>query len=232
MRMSETPSIPRPIVAVLGGTGALGSGLVKRWASAGYEVVVGSRSAEKAAAFAAGVAVPSGTPPVRGLALADAAAAAQLIVLAVPFASHADTLGEIAPHCAGKTVVDATVPLVPPKVGTAQVPADGCAAVQTQRRLGGGTRVVSAFHNVSAHKLQGDEAIECDVLVFGDDKEAREAAIRLAEAAGLRGLHGGPLANSVAAEALTSVLITINRLYKIDGAGIRIVGRTADGGRL
>lgn len=216
-------------IAVLGGTGALGSGLAMRWARAGYPVIIGSRSAEKAAAAASAMAAPS----VRGLGLADAAAAAEVIVLTVPFANHAATLDVVSAHCAGKIVVDATVPLVPPKVGTAQMPPEGCAAVRTQRHLGDTARVVSAFHNVSAHRLHSDEAIDCDVLVFGDDREARAAVIRLVAAAGLRGLHGGPLANSVAAEALTSVLITINRLYKVaGGAGIRIVGATADGGCL
>ena len=85
-------------------------------------------------------------------------------------------------------------------------------------------RVVAAFHNVAAHKLQTDEPIDCDVLVFGDDPKDREVVMGLAEAAGLRGVHAGPLANSVAAEALTSVLIGINRNYKVDGAGIRITG--------
>ena len=223
----------QPGIAILGGTGALGSGLARRWVRAGHAVILGSRSAEKAAASAAGLAVPPGVAPVRGLGLVDAVRAADVVVLTVPFASHAATLDEIAPHCAGKIVVDATVPLAPPKLGTVQMPAEGCAAVQARHRLGAGAIVVSAFHNVSAHRLQSDEAIECDVLVFGDDREARAAVIRLVEAAGLRGLHGGPLANSVAAEALTSVLITINRLYKVDGgAGIRIVGKTADGGSI
>jgi predicted dinucleotide-binding enzyme len=83
---------------------------------------------------------------------------------------------------------------------------------------------VSAFHNVAAHKLATVEAIDCDVLVFGDDPKDREVAMALVAAAGLRGVHAGPLANSVAAEALTSVLIGINRNYKVDGAGIRITG--------
>lgn len=215
----------RPTIAVVGGTGALGSGLAGRWARAGYPVVIGSRSPEKAQAAAAAFGG-------RGASQAEAAAAADVIVLTVPYATHAAVIDEIRPHCVGKTVIDATVPLVPPKVGTVQLPADGCAAVQAQRAFGADVRVVSAFHNVSAHKLQGSAPIDCDVLVFGDDKEARESMMRLVEAAGLRGIHGGPLANSAAAEALTSVLITINRLYKVDGAGIRIVGTLADGSPL
>ena len=215
----------RPTIAVVGGTGALGSGLAGRWARAGYPVVIGSRSPEKAQTAAAEFGG-------KGASQAEAAAMADIVVLTVPYATHTAVIEEIRPHCAGKTVIDTTVPLVPPKVGTVQLPPEGCAAVQAQRAFGEGVTVLSAFHNVSAHKLQGSAPIECDVLVFGDDKEARESALSLVEAAGLRGIQGGPLTNSAAAEALTSVLITINRLYKVDGAGIRIVGKTADGSML
>jgi NADPH-dependent F420 reductase len=142
----------------------------------------------------------------------------------VPWASHAQILDEIEPHVAGKIVIDATVPLVPPKVARVQLPAETSAALAAQKRLGDTARVVAAFHNVSASKLQGDAPIDCDVLVFGDAPEDRAAVVALAEAAGLRGIHAGPLANAVAAEALTSVLIGINRHYKIPGAGIRITG--------
>jgi NADPH-dependent F420 reductase len=147
------------------------------------------------------------------------------VVLTVPFASHAATLDDIKGAVAGKLVVDTTVPLVPPRVARVQLPPEGCAAVMAQSRLGEGARVVSAFHNVAAHKLQEMETrLDCDVLVFGDKAEDREVAIRLAEALGVRGLHAGPLANSAAAEALTSVIIGINRTYKVDGASIRITG--------
>lgn len=219
----------RPRIAVIGGTGALGSGLILRWARAGYPVLIGSRDAGKAAAAAERVAVPPGLPGVRGLTQREAAQAADVIVLAVPFAAHDATLDEIRPCCAGKIVVDATVPLRPPKVGTVQIPAEGCAAVQAQERLGSNAVVVSAFHNISAQKLGGDQQIECDVLVFGDRRAARETVLQLVAAAGLRGWHGGPLANSVAAEAMTSVLITINRLYKVEGAGIRITAPRSEG---
>jgi NADPH-dependent F420 reductase len=105
-----------------------------------------------------------------------------------------------------------------------QLPPEGSAAARAQKLLGEGVRVVSAFHNVAAHKLATDAVVDCDVLVFGDQKEAREPVIALAAAAGLRGLHGGALANSAAAEALTSVLIFMNRTYSVDGAGLRITG--------
>jgi NADPH-dependent F420 reductase len=211
----------KPTLAVIGGTGDLGSGLARRWAAAGYPVIIGSRSAEKAGEAAAALAGPVAA---RGLANAEAARAADIVVVTVPFASQGPILDEIREASAGKLVVDTSVPLMPPKVMRVQLPPEDSAAVAAQKRLGDKIRVVGAFHNVAAHKLAKSEPIDCDVLVFGDDPKDRDAVIALAQAAGLRGLHAGPLANSTAAEALTSVLIGINRNYKVDGAGIRITG--------
>lgn len=215
----------KPTIAIIGGTGDLGTGLARRWAKAGYALIIGSRTADKAQAAAADLAGQATGPAPKGMANADAAATAEVIVLTVPFSSAASTLDEIKAATQGKIVVDTTVPLVPPRVARVQLPPEGCAAVAAQNRLGAGVRVVSAFHNVSAHKLQEvDKALDCDVLVFGDKAEDRDVAVKLAEALGVRGLHAGPLANSAAAEALTSVIIGINRTYKIDGASIRITG--------
>jgi len=214
----------KPTLAIIGGTGALGSGLARRWAAAGYDVVIGSRTADKAEAMARTIDAASGGTAVRGATNAAAAEAGGVIMLAVPWASHAAILDEIKPHVAGKIVIDATVPLVPPKVARVQLPAETSAAVAAQTRLGAAARVVAAFHNVAANKLQTDAPIDCDVLVFADAAEDRAIVIALAEAAGLYGVHAGPLANAVAAEALTSVLIGINRHYKVPGAGIRITG--------
>jgi NADPH-dependent F420 reductase len=212
----------RPTIAIVGGTGALGTGLASRLAAAGYTIVLGSRTADKAVAAAAALAGPGRS--LSGADNAAAAAAADIVILTVPWASHAAILDEIADGVAGKIVVDTTVPLVPPRVARVQLPSTGSAALAAQARLGASARVVAAFHNVAAHKLQSDAAIDCDVLVFGEAAEDRGAVIALAEAVGLRGLHAGPLANAVAAEALTSILIGINRTYKVDGAGIRITG--------
>jgi hypothetical protein len=217
-------STKKPILAVIGGTGTLGSGLARRLAAAGYPIIIGSRSAEKAADAAKSLPRHTGAASARGATNADAAKAGEVVLLTVPWGSQAQILYEIAPHVAGKLVIDTTVPLVPPKVARVQLPPEHSAALTAQKRLGAGTRVVAAFHNVAAHKLATDEPIDCDVLVFGDDPKDREVAMALVVAAGLRGVHGGPLANSVAAEALTSVLIGINRNYKVDGAGIRITG--------
>ena len=209
----------KPVIAILGGTGDLGSGLAKRWIAAGYSIVIGSRSADKAQSFAKELGAG-----VRGDDHVGAAKSADIIVLAVPFASHGATLLEVKNAVQGKIVVDAAVPLVPPKVSVVQLPPEGSAAQIAQNLLGEGVRVVSAFHNVGASKLHAGGRVDCDVLVFGNDKESRDIVIGLADEVGNCGIDGGVLANSVAAEALTSVLIGINRRYKVPGAGIRITG--------
>jgi NADPH-dependent F420 reductase len=209
-------------IAIIGGTGDLGSGLAKLWARAGYPVVIGSRTKEKADAVARELSAAGGW--VRGDDNVAAARAGQVVVLSVPYSTHDATIEEIKGELDGKIVVDAVVPLVPPKVSMVQLPAAGSPAVVAQRALGPGVRVVSAFHNVGAKKLHGAEKADCDVLVFGDDAQAREFVIGLADIIATRGVDGGALCNSVAAEALTSVLIAINRRYKVPGAGIRITG--------
>ncbi|MBB6468411.1 hypothetical protein HNQ96_004295 [Aminobacter lissarensis] len=209
----------KPVIGIIGGTGDLGSGLAKAWAAAGYKVVIGSRSRDKAVALAAELG-----EGIVGEDNVGAARLADVVVLAVPFASHDATIAEIKDVVQGKIVVDAAVPLVPPKVSTVQLPSAGSAAQIAQGLLGEGVRVVSAFHNVGAAKLHKGGRAECDVLVFSDDKEARNQIIELAGAVANRGVGGGVLANSAAAEALTSVLIWINRQYKVPGAGIAITG--------
>jgi len=214
----------RSSVAVIGGTGALGSGLAQRLARAGHTVIIGSRSAEKAQHAAAMMEAGNGAPPVRGMDNAAAAAAAQIVLLAVPYSSHAAILGEIRDASQGKILINASVPLAPPDVATVRTPPEGSAAQASQRILGEGVFVVSAFQNVAARKLKNDGAVDCDILVCGDQKTARTTVIALIESIGMRALDAGPLANAIAAEALTPVLININRNYKVAGAGIRITG--------
>ncbi len=213
-------------IGVIGGTGALGGGLVRRLARAGFSTNIGSRMADKAALLAAEISNEiDGTAIICGLSNRDAAEASDVVVVTVPFASQVTILDEIATVVAGKIVIDTTVPLVPPKVARVQLPQEGSAAAVARAHLGEDVRLVTAFHNVSAEKLNQIGEIDCDVLVFGDDKSARASVVGLISALGLRGVHGGPLDNSVAAEALTSVLIAVNRLYKIPGgAGIKITG--------
>jgi NADPH-dependent F420 reductase len=219
----KAPPLPLPqTVAVLGGTGDLGGGVARFLARQGVAVVIGSRDAARAQAAAATLAADLPGSKVSGAALADAAQAGELVVLAVPYAAHADTLDAVRAACQGKILIDTTVPLRPPKVMRVQLPAAGSAAVETQQRLGEGVRVVSALQNISAHYLAEGVVPDCDVLVTGDDEAARQLVIELLNRGGLRAWHAGPLANSAAAEALTSILIGMNRRYKFKGAGIRI----------
>ena len=207
-------------IAVVGGTGNLGAAIARRLAKAGRSVVIGSRSAESAEKKAAELGFE-----LAGMGNADAATACDIIIVTVPFEAQDKTLADIRPHVAGKLVVDTTVPLVPPKVMRVQLPPEGSAAERTRLALGDDVRVTSAFHSVAAHKLITDMDVECDVLVFGDVKADRQVVVELSELMGLRGIHGGALVNSAAAEALTSVLIFLNKTYQVDGAGIRITGK-------
>lgn len=211
-------------IAVIGGTGQLGAAIARRLAKAGKAIIIGSRDPVKAEAAARQLGAELGCEVAFGGNVA-AADAAEVVILTVPFASQRTTLEDIRASVAGKIVVDTTVPLMPPKVMRVQLPPEGSAAQRAQDILGETVRVVSAFHNVAAHKLITDALVDCDVLVFGDDKSAREAVVSLVDACGLRGLHGGVLANSAAAEALTSVLIFLNKNYSVDGAGVRITGQ-------
>jgi 8-hydroxy-5-deazaflavin:NADPH oxidoreductase len=216
---------PRYRIGILGGTGAQGTGLALRLSAADHDVTIGSRDAAKARKTAAELATRI-AKPVKGADNRSACGDAEIVFLTVPYAAQRATVEEVLAELAGKILVDTTVPLQPPKVGVVQLPDGRSAVAAIQERVGKSVRVISAFQNVSAQHL-GDlaHAVDCDVLVCGDDREACETVIALAADIGLRGLYAGPIANSVAAEALTSVLITINRRYKVPGgAGVRITG--------
>jgi hypothetical protein len=217
-----------PTLGILGGTGQQGGALALRWARAGYTIVIGSRDAARAAVKARELAALAPGAAISGLDMEGAARAGEIIVLSVPWAAHGATLVAIREAAQGKIMVDVTVPLVPPRVARVQLPPEGAAAVAAQMALGPGVKVVSAFQNVAAHLLEGEGDVACDVLVCGDDKEARGAVVGLARAAGLRAYHGGALANSAAAEALTSVLIFLNGRYHTT-SGIRLTGLPDDG---
>lgn len=213
----------RPTIAILGGTGREGGALALRWANAGYRVVIGSRNKDKAAQASAQINARLGATRASHDDNRGAAAAGEIVVLCVPYAAQRSTVEEVHEALRGKILIDTTVPLVPPKVARVQLPEGGSAVAAIQTLLGESVRVVSAFQNVSAHLMQDlDHEVECDVLVCGDDVQARETVIGLAADIGLRGIHAGPIVNSAATEALTSLLISINSRYKVDGAGIRI----------
>lgn len=217
-----------PVLAILGGTGDLGTGLARRWAQAGYQVIIGSRTQEKADAAVADlreVMAERGVGEVSVQAKENLAAAeaSDIVTLTVPFGHQASTLELVRPALQGKILIDVTVPLVPPRVARVQLPEQGSAGQIAQEILGEEVSVVSAFQNVAAAHLQEGRGVDCDVLVCGNKKDARAEVIKLVEAAGMRGFHAGMINNAAAAEALTSVLITINKQYSCH-AGIRITG--------
>ena len=217
----------KPTLAVIGGTGAEGSGLVFRWAAAGYPVIIGSRSREKAATVAAELSadLPPGSASISGDENGAAANASDVVVLSVPYSAQEGTIAQIMQGCQGKIVVTVGVPLAPPKVSTVWRPAGGSAAEEAQAQLGEGVRVAAAFQNVSAAHLKDlSYTVDCDILVTGDDKEAKAIAIELANAAGMFGIDAGPLANASVAEGLTALLIGVNIRNKIKSSGIRITG--------
>ncbi len=191
-------------IGLVGGTGKEGRGLAARWTRAGHECVIGSRD------------------PARGDNAA--AAACDVVVLCVPYAAQAATLAELAPRLGGTIVVDLVVPLAPPHVTRVSLPAGGAAAIEAQR-LVPDARVVATLHHVSSAHL-GDPAhqIPGDVLVCGDDAAAKEIVIGLVGELGARGVDAGPLANAVALEAMTPVLLYINKRYKAAGVGLAIAG--------
>lgn len=217
----------KPTIAVIGGTGAEGSGLAVRWAAAGYPVVIGSRSDEKAASVSAELAalLPAGSATLTGAANAEAAAAGAVVVLSVPYSAQEATLAQIAEASQGKVLITVGVPLQPPKVSVVWHPQGGSAAQETQAQVGPAVRVVAAFQNIAAGHLQDlTWEADCDVLVAGDDKEAKQIAMELARACGFFAVDAGTLANASVLEGLTAVLIGINARHKVKASGIRITG--------
>jgi 8-hydroxy-5-deazaflavin:NADPH oxidoreductase len=212
-------------IAVIGGTGKEGKGLAYRWAKAGYRVLIGSRSVEKAnfAAEELNNRLPA-KQHIQGKLNLDVVHEADLAVLTVPFSAHADTLTGLKDALVGKILIDVTVPLVPPKVTRVQLPQAGSAAQEAVQILGEAVKVCSAFQNISYEHLLNDEEITCDVLVTGVDKESREVVLKLVQDAGMVGWDAGPIENSVVAEGLTSILIGLNKKYGSESAGIRITG--------
>ena len=213
-------------VALVGGTGKQGRGLALRWARAGHEVRVGSRDGERgraaAAEFGAGVA---------GGDNAWAVSEADVVVVCVPYAAHRATMQWLAGVLGDRVAIDVTVPLAPPKLSRVTLPEGQAAALEAQAILGADAKLVAALHHVSSvHLADVDHAIDCDVLVCGNDPDSRQQVVELAEAAGMKAWHAGQLANSVVAEALTSVLIFMNNRYGIDGAGIRVTGTPTKSG--
>lgn len=214
----------KPVLGIIGGTGLLGTGLARRWAKAGYPVIIGSRDPGKAQDAAAALPAVAGCRKAQGAGYAETAEAADIVVLTIPFAHQTEIIRMIRPALRGQLVLDTTVPLGPDKCAAIHLLQTGSAAVAAQKYLAGVAPVASAFHNVPARRLALDEPIDCDVLVFAEEAADRAKAMSLVDGAGLRGVSGGKLANSLAAEAMTSVLISIQREYRSKICGVRVTG--------
>lgn len=211
-------------IAVLGGTGKEGKGLAYRWARAGYKVLIGSRTPEKAVKVASEIMEKlEGSSSIVGLSNLEAAELANIVVLTVPYEAHRNTLESVKDAVKGKLFIDVTVPLGKPK-NKVQLPPGGSATLEAKAILGEDVQVVAAFQNISPDNLMTDEEVDCEVLVTGSGKDARLEALKLVEAAGLTGWDAGPIENSVVVEGLTSILININKQYGSTHAGIKITG--------
>ena len=210
----------KKLISLLGGTGDLGTGLATRLLKAGFKVIIGSRTLEKAQQAERSLGKNS-----KGLLNKDAALQGEIVIMTVPFAHQRGIVEECKTELKGKLFIDTTVPLMPPKVATVQLPSEGSAAEIAQTILGDDVRVVSAFQNISAGLLQSDKEIDCDVLVCGNKKEWRQEVIDLVNALGMKGWHAGMLPNSAAVEAMTSVLISINKHHAISHSGIKVTGK-------
>jgi 8-hydroxy-5-deazaflavin:NADPH oxidoreductase len=218
---APVPDVATLTIAILGGTGDQGRGLARRFALAGNPVIIGSRSAERAVAAAQALGADLG---IRGMANADAAAAADVVIVAVPWDGHSDLLNSLAAALAGKIVIDCVNPLAFDQRGCYPLAApEGSAAEQAAAVLPDSV-VVGAFHHVSAVLLLDPEvaSVDLDVLVLGDDRSATDLVQALAaRIPGARGVYAGRLRNCGQIEALTANLVSINRRYKAH-AGLRI----------
>lgn len=213
-------------IAILGGTGKQGKGLAYRWARAGYKILIGSRSSERAVHTASEIMEKlEGSSSIVGMDNLEAAQQADIVALTVPYSAHKDTLENIKDALAGKILIDVTAPLGKPK-NKVQLPEGGSATLEAKTILGDDVQVVAAFQNVSPDFFMTEEEVECEVLVTGSSKAARLEIIKLVEAAGFTGWDAGPIINSIIVEGLTSVLININKQYGSTHAGIKITGAT------
>ncbi len=213
-------------IAILGGTGEQGPGLALRWALAGEEVIIGSRQKEKGEKVATELNQELGKELIRGTDNVTAAAAADVIVMTVPYSAHIGTLESVKEQCKGKIFVDVSVPLDPDNARRVTMPAAGSASEEAQQVLGPDVKVVCALQNISAHLLRDARAeIDCDVLVCGD-KDARPTVMQLVHkiGGGIRAISAGPLEAARQIEPITALLIRLNILNKVHSAGIRITG--------
>ena len=210
-------------IGIIGGSGSLGFALSNRLIKESFKVMIGSRSPEKVISKIGEIDKDLDVQNIKVQGIGQTARESELIFLTVPFSAHHKTVLEIKPFVQGKIVVDTTVPLVPPKVARVQLPESGCVARMTQEILGNDVHVVSALHNVAATELAKSQTTDVEVMVFGNNKEARETVIQLISKISLKGWHCGSIDNAVVGESLTPVLIFMNKFYNFNGSGIKIV---------
>jgi NADPH-dependent F420 reductase len=216
-------------IAILGGTGKEGSGLGFRWAAAGHEVIIGSRTEEKGRRAAEELQAALPDAIIRGCDNVTAADAAELVVLSVPYEAQERTLTDVHDAVQGKLLITVVAPLGQPKARAWRLPSGLSAAEEAQQQLGESVTVVAAFQNISASHLRDlDHDLDCDVLICGEKAADKDVVAGLCRDAGMRGINAGALANAVVAEGLTAVLLGINVRHKISGAGIRITGLPED----
>ena len=214
-------------LGIIGGTGNEGKGLAYRWSLAGHEVIIGSRQKEKAQQAVDDVMTRFDSAEnikLSGMENRDAVSACDIAVITVPYAAHRPTLEGLKDVLDGKLLVDVVVPIVPPKVTKVQMPLEGSVAQEAQDILGDNCQVVDAFQNISHERLFGTGDVDCDVLVCGKGKAAREVVLQLVADTGLKGWDAGPIENAVVVEGLTSILIGLNIQHRVHASGIRITG--------
>jgi hypothetical protein len=229
--MSANAGLSRPI-AIIGGTGPAGTGIALRWARAGVTVIIGSRDEKRAQQTADAIRQKAGaSAKISGMENSAACAAADVLLLTVPFEGQAALLKQLKPAISeGSIVIDATVPLASAVGGRASRPLgvwQGSAAEQTAELVPKGVSVVAAFHNLSADLLNGDASLDCDVIVCSDDPDASQLTRELAAIIpGVRAVDGGKLENARIVEQITALLIGLNIRHK-GHSGIRITGLPA-----
>ena len=209
------------VIGIFGGTGALGSALSRKWSISGHQIIIGSRNAEKAISVAEEINTETRNNNVTGSDLMETAKNCEMAILTVPYSSHSETLQQIKPFLGGKILIDTTVPLSKP-VTKVSLPESGSAALEAQHILGEDVHVVSALQNIGSHLVASQESIDAEVLVCGNSDDAVDEVITLIADLGLNCWHAGSIENSAAAEALTSVLISINQKHKLKSSGIKI----------
>jgi NADPH-dependent F420 reductase len=225
---SPNPGIaqsPNHQIAIIGGTGKEGNALAFRFAKAGLNVIIGSRDATKGENAAREMNTRLGLANVSGTLNRAAAAQADIVLLSVPYDGMKPILEDLRDAVQNKIVINIASSLDPERKSRAKPPAAGSVTAEVQQFFGETVKVVCAFQNISPEKLEAvEEKIDTDVIVCGGDKAARETVIELIRKIGIDAFDGGVLANAVAVEAMTAVLIAVNIKYKVKGAGIRITG--------